>query len=206
MQDAHRPATATRTSARRREELVDAAVEAFASNGVAGTSVDDIVRAAGVAKGTFYLYFTTRDDIVTAVAERLVNGVGRQMDEALAAAGRTAADRIRGIAGAMAAVGTDQTERDLVEALHVPGNAAVHDRLTGRIAERLVPAVTAVIADGIAAGEFVDQDPLQAASFVLGCFSSLHELVGDPEDLPRVVDALNAFVLRGLGHQAGLAP
>ena len=32
----------------------------FAARGVAATSVDDIVEAAGVAKGTFYLYFSTK--------------------------------------------------------------------------------------------------------------------------------------------------
>ncbi len=204
MPDGRRPAVATvRRSARRREDLVDAAVQAFAAGGVAGTSVDAIVRAAGVAKGTFYLYFETRDDVVTAVAERLVDGVGRQMNAALAAGGRTAADRIRGIAGAMATVGSDPYERELLEALHRPGNAAVHDRLSGRIVERLVPAVTTVIADGIATGEFVAQDPRQAAAFVLGCFTSLHDLVGEAGDLPGIVDGLNAFVLRGLGHQGG---
>ncbi len=202
MHEGRRPAAATaaRRSARRREDLVDAAVAVFATNGVAGTSVDDIVRAAGVAKGTFYLYFDTRDDIVTAVAERLVQGVGRQIDVALVAGGRTAAERIRGIADAMSAVGTSQTERDLVEALHRPGNAAVHDRLSGRIVTRLMPAVAAVIADGIAAGEFVTQDPRQAAAFVLACFASLHDLVGDIGDVPAVVGGLNAFILRGLGH------
>jgi len=45
--------------------------------------VDDIVKAAGVAKGTFYLYFSTKDDVVTAVAERMVVGVGERI-EALA--------------------------------------------------------------------------------------------------------------------------
>jgi len=205
MQDGRRPpaAIATRRNPRRRDDLVDAAVEAFATSGVAGTSVDDIVHAAGVAKGTFYLYFESRDDIVTAVAERLVDGVGRQMDTALAAGGRTAADRIRGVAGAMATVGSDPSERELAEALHRPGNAAVHDRLSGRIVERLVPAVTSVIADGIATGEFAAQDPRQAAAFVLACFTSLHDLVREPLDLPDVIDGLNAFVLRGLGHEAG---
>ncbi len=204
MVHAGRPAAATtRRNPRRRDDLVDAALLAFASKGVAGTSVDDIVRAAGVAKGTFYLYFETRDDIVTAVAERLVDGVGRAMDDALAARGRPAADRIRGIAGAMATVGSDPYEVELLEALHRPGNGAIHDRLSGRIVERLRPAVTTVIEDGVAAGEFVDQDPRQSAAFVLSCFASLHDLVGDPEDLPVVVERLNAFILRGLGHRGG---
>jgi AcrR family transcriptional regulator len=182
---------------------VDAAMSVFATRGVAGTSVDDIVHAAGVAKGTFYLYFATRDDAVTAVTERIVDGVGRQMADALAAGERTAAERIRWIASAMAAVGSNPVERELVEALHEPGNAALHDRLSGRIIERLVPAVTAVIEDGIAAGEFIAQDARRAAAFVLACFASLHDLAGDPDALPAIVDELNAFILRGLGHQGG---
>jgi hypothetical protein len=68
-----------------------------------------------------------------------------------------------------------------------------------------VPAVTKVIEDGIATEEFVAQDPRQSAAFVLACFTSLHDLVGDPEDMPAVVDGLNAFILRALGHRAGAA-
>ena len=63
-----RPTTATsRRSPRRRDDLVDAAVGAFATNGVGGTSVDDIVRAAGVAKGTFYRYFEDKSQLVQAL-------------------------------------------------------------------------------------------------------------------------------------------
>ena len=196
---------APRRSVRRRDDLVGAAVRAFAAHGVSATSVDDIVRAAGVAKGTFYLYFKSREDIVTAVAERLVDGIGYEMDRALAATDRTAAQRIAGIAAAMAHVGEDAHERELVEALHQPGNASVHDRLSGRIVGRLAPAVAVVIADGIASGEFGAQDPRRAAAFVLACFSALHDLVGEPADVPVVVDQLNAFILRGLGHLDGSA-
>lgn len=48
-----------------REELVGVALRLFRENGIAGTSVDDIVSAAGIAKGTFYLYFKAKADIVT---------------------------------------------------------------------------------------------------------------------------------------------
>ena len=58
-----------------RTELVDAALAVFATRGVATTSVDHIVEAADVAKGTFYLYFRTKDDAVNAVAERIVTQV-----------------------------------------------------------------------------------------------------------------------------------
>ena len=48
--------------------------------GVSATSVDDIVSAAGVAKGTFYLYFATKDDVVNAVASSLVESVAQRIE------------------------------------------------------------------------------------------------------------------------------
>jgi AcrR family transcriptional regulator len=47
----------------RRSTLVDAAKRCFASRGYHATTVDDITRAAGVAKGTFYLYFDEKREI-----------------------------------------------------------------------------------------------------------------------------------------------
>ena len=55
--------------------LLEAAVAVFSAKGVSAASVDDIVRAAGVAKGTFYLYFATKDDAVE--RRRRVDGRGR---------------------------------------------------------------------------------------------------------------------------------
>ncbi len=47
----------------RRITLVEAAKRCFASRGYHATTVDDITRAAGVAKGTFYLYFDEKREI-----------------------------------------------------------------------------------------------------------------------------------------------
>lgn len=60
---------------RRRERmrlvLVEAATRLFAQQGVDATTIDEIVDLAGVAKGTFYNYFTDRADIALAVASAL---------------------------------------------------------------------------------------------------------------------------------------
>lgn len=55
----------------RRDDLLNAADRLFRDQGFAATSVDQITVAAGVAKGTYYLYFTSKDDIRAALAERL---------------------------------------------------------------------------------------------------------------------------------------
>ncbi|PRR79412.1 putative HTH-type transcriptional regulator YvdT [Clostridium liquoris] len=46
------------------KNLYDSAFELFSNKGINGTSIDDIVKKAGVAKGTFYLYFKNKYDII----------------------------------------------------------------------------------------------------------------------------------------------
>ena len=61
------PATPARRAiaqAEKREALLNASFELFRTRGLADTTVEEITQAAGVAKGTFYLYFDTKDDLV----------------------------------------------------------------------------------------------------------------------------------------------
>jgi AcrR family transcriptional regulator len=192
--------SSTVARAARRTELVNAALAAFSSKGVAGASVDDIVRAAGVAKGTFYLYFATKDDAVNAVAEAMVDGIAEQMDALVSAPGRSPVERLLGFATAIDAIGVAPYERDLIEVFHRPENRAIHDRMSERTVARLRPLIATLVADGIAEGLFRPQDPGRAAAFVMACFGSLHEVVTDPADVPAATGHLNEFVLRGLGY------
>lgn len=47
----------------KRDSLLDSAFSLFINNGFTKTSISDIVKQAGVAKGTFYLYFRDKYDI-----------------------------------------------------------------------------------------------------------------------------------------------
>lgn len=53
----------------RRRQLLEAAIRVFARKGYAATSVTDIIRAASVARGTFYLYFPGKKQIFLAVVD-----------------------------------------------------------------------------------------------------------------------------------------
>lgn len=54
-----------------RESLIDAAQAAFEAKGYIEVTVDDIVRGAGASRGTFYLYFESKADVMKAVLDRL---------------------------------------------------------------------------------------------------------------------------------------
>lgn len=53
----------------RRTQIIDAARESFARRGMGGTTVDGIARSAGVAKGTVYLYYRSKEDILKQVLD-----------------------------------------------------------------------------------------------------------------------------------------
>ncbi|MBN1946706.1 MAG: TetR/AcrR family transcriptional regulator [Bradymonadales bacterium] len=56
----------------RRAELLDAAIDVLRELGPDKARVEDVTNAAGAAKGTFYLYFPSWDDLLVAVRDRLI--------------------------------------------------------------------------------------------------------------------------------------
>lgn len=61
----------TRKKEEKRKRLLDAAYDCFTENTVSGTSIAEICAKAGIAKGTFYLYFKDKEDIVRALNKRI---------------------------------------------------------------------------------------------------------------------------------------
>jgi AcrR family transcriptional regulator len=68
-----------------RDRLFLAACELFVANGYAGTTVDRIVSRAGVAKGTFFLHFKTKDAVATQLIESQTAAARRAHERAHAA-------------------------------------------------------------------------------------------------------------------------
>lgn len=55
---------------KRRKQLLCAATRIFARKGYWAASINDIIQAAGVARGTFYLYFRSKREVFVAIADR----------------------------------------------------------------------------------------------------------------------------------------
>ncbi|WP_165960419.1 TetR/AcrR family transcriptional regulator [Actinocrispum wychmicini] len=86
----------------KRAEILDAAIRVFARTGFHATKIEDVAREARVAKGTIYLYFDRREDILDAAFVRFADGVLTQM-RAIAKAREPALSRLRSIVEAMLA-------------------------------------------------------------------------------------------------------
>jgi TetR/AcrR family fatty acid metabolism transcriptional regulator len=59
---------------RKRQAIIDAAIETFANKGFHKTKISDIAKKAGVADGTVYLYFENKDDLLVRSFDELIAG------------------------------------------------------------------------------------------------------------------------------------
>lgn len=68
-----------RQRAETRERIFETALREFRQVGFAAAQVDRIARAAGVARGTFYFHFPTKDDVLLELARRIAARVARRV-------------------------------------------------------------------------------------------------------------------------------
>ena len=83
-EDANKPASReeglrARKRAETRERLFEMALREFREVGVGASQIDRIARAAGVARGTFYFHFATKDDVLIELARRISARVARRV-------------------------------------------------------------------------------------------------------------------------------
>ena len=187
-------------SPERRARLLAAGEEAFAARGVGAATVEEITTAAGVAKGTFYLYFRSKDDLVVALRTRFSEELVAAMSADLVTEGEP---------DWFGRVGQLLESARRAYLAHRPLLAAIadHDPAEPRGERdadwpgRVVAPLTAFIEAGVAAGAFaVDDPPLTALMLfhaIDGLFHDALRQPGDP-DPQRVMAAAKGLVSRAL--------
>ena len=184
----------------RRVELVSAASIVFTEKGVGNVTISDIVKAAGVAQGTFYLYFDSKDDIVLAVAESLGDTMLEGIEQAVAVPDSPAVEKLLAFRDVFGDSTLIADASELIEIVHRPGNRVIHDRLAEHLTPRLVTIVERIVEQGVDEGVFVVPDVHAAAWFVLGGLRSA-ELAGVPlEQMPDALTSVIELALRALGY------
>ena len=148
------------------QQIIEAAVRVFARNGYYNSRVSDIAREAGVASGTIYLYFKTKDDIlVTLFREKMAAWVASVREQIAGEADPVA--KIR----RLVALHFSVLERDpaLAEVLQVELRQG-HKFFRGASAHEVssyFALIGSVLEEGQAAGVFRDDVPVKVATKVL---------------------------------------
>ncbi len=135
---------------RRKLELLRIAYGMFLSRGYENTSVDDIIEAAGIAKGTYYYYFESKEQMLEEV-------IGMMLEEEVETARRVLDADIppaQKIVGIIASIRPSQEELPIEDALKHPDNTLMHAKIKSRIVEMIVPLLAQVVEEGIEEGIF----------------------------------------------------
>lgn len=180
----------TKPGEERRRDLLDAGLAVFTRRGVAAATLDDVVREAGVAKGTFYLYFPSKEHLLLALQREFEVNLVARIDAAVAAAGDDWADRLDAW---VVAVFTDfppgRAQHDVL--YHHPVDT--HDTADDEPAHRdLVDSLGDVIDGGIAAGTFHVADPELTTVLLCGAMHRAFDRIwhrDEMNDTPRLVRA-----------------
>jgi AcrR family transcriptional regulator len=78
----------TKPPTERRADLMDAALRLFLEQGVAPTTIEQITAGASVAKGTFYLHFASKDEVLAALRESFVQGLLKRIEVVVSQRGK----------------------------------------------------------------------------------------------------------------------
>ncbi|WP_421081636.1 TetR/AcrR family transcriptional regulator, partial [Serratia fonticola] len=188
----------------RRAEILQAASELFQEIGYESTSVDSIVRSAGIAKGTFYYYFKSKDEVLAALAQQLCA-------EMVARSQIIADDPQLGAIEKFCAIIAAQNQtveagQALVEDLHRPENCALHERSNIETVLAFGPILATVVEQGNQEGVFQVDDPLSTVQFILAgsLFLFGHQMFSwTPKEQAARMQAMLLLIERAFGAAAG---
>lgn len=136
-----------------KERLLHVATRLFARHGFEGTSVQDIVDAAGVTKGAMYHYYGSKDDLLYEVYHQLLTMQTEHLDQIAAGPG-TPEERLRAAAADVIQTSLDNLDDMIVffRSLHMlPGDKQTQIRAERRAYQ---DKFRALVDEGVAAGMF----------------------------------------------------
>jgi len=202
------PAAAEKRGGDKRERIMDAAVHVFAHKGFWSSKISEIAREAGVADGTIYLYFKSKDDLLISLFEDRMERVNDTLAAAMASSDN-AADKLRRFVQThlqLVAANRDQAEVLTVELRQ--SSKFIKEYANPRFAQFLKLLAT-VIEEGQAKGELSTRvRPMLAARALFGAVDELAlwwVLRGDPrENLERAAGELCEMFLGGLAPAASI--
>jgi AcrR family transcriptional regulator len=159
-----------RRATERPDEVLDAALALFNTRGFAQTRVEDVAAKAGLSKAAVYLYFPSKQALLQGLVHRAVTGL---TDEAVAQMQIWRGDPrpllnrlLRQIAQVLADPSVVAVPALILrEAPHSPEIAAIYRT---EVLDRTIPALTALIAQGVAGGHIRAVNPELTVRSVIG--------------------------------------
>lgn len=149
----------------RRLELISTAERLFNEKGFENTSVSDIVKSIGVAQGTFYYYFKSKDDIFNAIAERFFNEFMENFALIVDNENLNTREKIELILDEGIKLLKDN--EGVMFYLHTKDNIELHEKVERKLIEHATPLAMKIVKQGVEEKLFDIQYPEDVITFLM---------------------------------------
>ena len=141
----------------RREEILDAAEKLFAAKGFDNTSTGDILDAVGIARGTLYYHFKSKEDILDGVIQRITD---RLMQDAGEIVRKKELPVLERLTKAIMSLNVEsKIGFEIMEQVHRPQNALMHQKMQTILLAGINPILTELVEEGTRQGIFHTRYP-----------------------------------------------
>lgn len=131
----------------RKKEILDTAERLFRIKGYEKCTVMDIINEVGIAKGTFYHYFKSKEEVLDAIVLRYVDIVRNNAEEILLIENINPVEKL--MRAFMAMQVTNQIDKDLIDNMHKVENALLHQKALSQLVKTMTPILVKIIEEGI---------------------------------------------------------
>lgn len=149
----------------RRNEILDAAEKLFGTKGYDATSTSDLLDELGIARGTLYYHFKSKEDILDAMIRRLNDSL---VSQAAKIAGDKSLPVLERLTLMIQSLNVDNAlGMEIMSQVHKPQNALMHQKLQESLLEGVVPLVASLIEEGQEQGICQTRYPQEVAEMTL---------------------------------------
>jgi AcrR family transcriptional regulator len=146
----------------RTQEILAAARRLLDQRGPEAMTMEEIAAAAGVAKGTLYLYFQSKDELIQAMITQVGENILRDVESSLQTQGTPAEKLIRMVAVLLEYLNRERLLFPIYARELLRGKQESREgfwRHYNEIEEKFLALVTTLFAEGIATGQFIPANP-----------------------------------------------
>ena len=126
----------------RKNEILDVAERLFGTKGFDNTSTNDILNEIGIARGTLYYHFKSKEDILDAMIERMSRQLIKKATDIFNQKGIPVLQRLTMM---MMALNVDgNLGQEVMEQVHKPQNALLHQKMQDGLLVGINPLITSL--------------------------------------------------------------
>jgi AcrR family transcriptional regulator len=165
----------------RREAFIDAAQRLMQTRGYEEMSVQDLLDELDASKGAFYHYFDSKQALLEAVIERMVEGALAAVAPVVEDSRLSALEKLEGVFGGIGRWKTDRKALvlSLLQVWMSDDNAIVREKFRHGLAARMVPVLSRIVEQGVKEGVFNVTSPVETARVMLMLLLGFQEVATD---------------------------